>query len=140
MNNPTDNHPAGSSVSHRTRSGQTDTKEQLVVPLSDPGKPGSLEVSSINGSIHVIGYSGKDVMIDAVSHRPEKQPDRGPDESGMRRISTGNALDMSAEEKNNRVRVNPNTIHQPVDLTIKVPQRFSLKLTRSITATLRSRM
>ena len=46
----------------------------------------------------------------------------------MRRISTGNSFDMSAEEKNNRIHVNARQHQKPVTLTIKVPQRFSLKL------------
>jgi hypothetical protein len=39
-------------------------KEQLVVPLSEPGKPFKLNVGLINGSIKVVGYEGKDVVID----------------------------------------------------------------------------
>ncbi|MCX6214269.1 DUF4097 family beta strand repeat-containing protein [Spirosoma sp.] len=111
---------------------QNDVKEQLVVPLSDPGKPGSLKVGLINGSIRVIGYSGKDVVIDITSSskRGRRDDDDRPDQSsnGMKRIVTGMSLDISAEEKNNTVNVHANTIKQTVDLTIKVPQRFSLKV------------
>jgi hypothetical protein len=42
-------------------------KEQISVSLTDPSKPGKLEVSLIHGSITVIGYAGKEVIIDAVS-------------------------------------------------------------------------
>ncbi len=108
---------------------QSDTKEQLVIPLSEPNKPGSLDLGLINGFIHVVGYSGKDVVIDAVSRpRTTSQNEERGNTSGMRRIPTGNGLDISAEEKNNRVRVNASSHQKPVNLTIKVPQRFSLKL------------
>lgn len=107
---------------------QSDTKEQLVVPLSDPNKPGSLDVSSINGFIHVAGYSGKDVVIDAVARSAQNNRNESQSKDGMRRINTGNTLDVSAEEKSNHVRVNANSHSQPVDLTIKVPQRCSLKI------------
>jgi hypothetical protein len=108
---------------------QSDTKEQLVIPLSEPNKPGSLDVGLINGFIHVVGYSGKDVVIDAAtSPRTTSRNEEQSNTSGMRRIPTGNALDVSAEEKNNRVRVNANSHQKPVNLTIKVPQRFSLKI------------
>lgn len=109
---------------------QDDVKEQLVVPLTDPGKPGSIDVGLINGFIHVVGYNGKDVIIDAASdgQRRTTRNDSRSTESGMRRINTNNALDISAEEKNNRVKVNVMTVQKPVNLTIKVPQRFSLKL------------
>ncbi|HEX9957124.1 MAG TPA: DUF4097 family beta strand repeat-containing protein [Fibrella sp.] len=110
--------------------GQNDVKEQLVIPLSDPGKTGLLEVDLINGSIHVVGYSGKDIVIDAASSARQKNrnSDQAATAGGMRRISAGSSLDVSAEEKNNRVRVNSNSHQKAVDLTIKVPQRFSLKL------------
>ncbi|MFD2935917.1 DUF4097 family beta strand repeat-containing protein [Spirosoma flavum] len=110
---------------------QNDTKEQLVVPLSNPGKPGTLHVGLINGSIHVTGYSGKDVVIDAVSEaRKEKKDDNRNDQAanGMKRISMNNSLDVSAEEKNNTVNVNANSMKIPVNLTIKVPQLFSLRV------------
>lgn len=106
---------------------QNEVKEQLTVPLSDPGKPGSLDVGLLNGSIHVTGYNGKEVVIDAVS--PTRQNKKSETaEGGMRRIPSGNPFDLSAEERNNRVRIEATTHHRPVNLTIKVPQRFSLKL------------
>ncbi|GAB4010052.1 hypothetical protein GCM10028808_20080 [Spirosoma migulaei] len=112
---------------------QNEVKEQLVVPLSDASKPGNLRVGLINGSIHVVGYSGKDVVIDIVASpkrgRRDDDDDR-PDRTanGMKRIATGLPLDVIAEEKNNTVNVNANTTRQTIDLTIKVPQRFSLKV------------
>lgn len=113
---------------------QSDVKEQLSVPLTDPGKPGSMEVSLINGSIHVVGYNGKEVVIDATSdsgrhgRNEERSTSRNSESGGMRRIQMNNPFELSAEERNNRVRVNANSIRTPVVLTIKVPQRFSLKL------------
>ncbi|GAB2586236.1 DUF4097 family beta strand repeat-containing protein [Spirosoma areae] len=114
---------------------QNDVKEQLVVPLSDPAKPGSLHVGLINGSINIIGYAGKEVVIDIVAS--EKRGKRGDDMSddrsdkaanGMKRIAMGMPLDVSAEERANVVDVHANSIKHAVDLTIKVPQRFSLKV------------
>ncbi|AKD57635.1 DUF4097 family beta strand repeat-containing protein [Spirosoma radiotolerans] len=112
---------------------QNEVKEQLVVPLSDPGKPGTLHVGLINGSIHVIGYTGKDVVIDIVANPKRGRRDDNDDRpersaNGMKRIGTGSPLDVSAEERNNTVNINANTTRQTVDLTIKVPQRFSLKV------------
>ncbi|CAN5298619.1 hypothetical protein BH09BAC4_BH09BAC4_16460 [soil metagenome] len=112
---------------------QNEVKEQLVVPLSDPAKPGSLNVGLVNGSIKVIGYSGKDVVIDIVAapkrSRRDDDDDR-PDKAanGMKRIATGMPLDVSAEERNNTVNVHANSMKHSIDLTIKVPQRFGLKV------------
>ncbi|GAB4027545.1 DUF4097 family beta strand repeat-containing protein [Spirosoma gilvum] len=119
---------------------QNEVKEQLVVPLSDPGKPGTLRANLINGSITVVGYSGKDVVIDIVAsgskrgRRDDDDRDRDRDRNGstssagMKRINAGNPLDVSAREKNNTVNVDANSINQPIDLTIKVPQQFNLRI------------
>lgn len=125
---------------------QSDVKEQLIVPLTDPGKPGSLEVGLVTGSIHVVGHNGKDVVIDAAAgtnrsdgaengrvdnqntNRNDNRNTNRDDGPGMKRIPTGNSMDLSAEEKNNRVKVSTGMINKPITLTIKVPQRFSLKL------------
>jgi hypothetical protein len=110
---------------------QAEVKEQLTVPLSDPNKPGSLNVGLINGSIHIIGYTGKEVVIDGVSEAgTNKKKDNKPDElaNGMKRISTRDDFDITAEEKNNSVKVSTSSMKRSINLTIKVPQQFSLKV------------
>jgi hypothetical protein len=96
-------------------------KQQLVVPLSNPGKPFQLHVGLITGSIKVISYEGKDVVIDVTGeekHKKEKTDKSG----GMKRISAGNGMDITAEEKDNTVRVHTSAINSPLNLVIKVPQ------------------
>ena len=66
---------------------QNDVKEQLVVPLTEPGKTGSLSVDLINGFIHVVGYSGKDIVIDASSSGRQRTQNNDQPAGGMRRIS-----------------------------------------------------
>ncbi|CCG98173.1 hypothetical protein FAES_0159 [Fibrella aestuarina BUZ 2] len=132
---------------------QNDVKEQLTVPLTDPSKPGFLDVGLVNGSIHVVGYGGKEVVIDATSGSKQRagrsrsddndrlnenlnlnlnmngsRRDDSRQSAGMRRISSGNPFDLSAEEKNNRVKVGSGSVNSVINLTIKVPQRFSLKV------------
>lgn len=108
---------------------QNEIKEQLVVPLSDPAKSGTLNVGLINGSIKVTGYAGKEVVIDAettpVTNKKEKTDESA---TGMKRITPRGGLELSAEEKNNKVNVNSSSHRQPVNLIIKVPQQFSLKV------------
>ena len=50
----------------------TDQKQQLVVPLSEPGKPFKLTVGLQSGSIKVQGYEGKDVVVDITSEDNKK--------------------------------------------------------------------
>lgn len=108
-------------------------RETLTVALSAPTKPGSLEVKLVNGYIHVTGYDGRDVVIEAGTHaRPSGRPgnpspDKGPP-NGLKRIATGGSLSLTAEEKNNHVELTTNSLWHPVYLTIKVPYHFSLRL------------
>jgi hypothetical protein len=106
-----------------------DTKETLTVVLSSPGKPGTLEVGLVNGFIHVTGYGGKDVVVDAAT-RPAKasRNSETPAPGGMKRLSSVSGLNLTVEEKNNHVEVSTESYQRPVDLTIKVPQNFSVQL------------
>ncbi len=128
---------------------QGDSKEQqLTVPLSDPGKPYKLNASLLNGTIKVIGYEGKDIVIDVKqgSERIRKNrknedgnemninlnihPSVGKESSnGMKKISGVAGLDVSARERNNTVTVSSDSWKGAITLTIKVPiTGASLKL------------
>ncbi|MPR35640.1 DUF4097 family beta strand repeat-containing protein [Salmonirosea aquatica] len=114
---------------------QTAAKEELTVPLSDPNKPGTLEVGLVNGSITVVGYSGKEVQIEAMSGakagsegKMKDKPSGEAQSSGMRRITPNTSFELAAEERNNTVKITSNSIMHPVNLTIRVPQKFSLKV------------
>jgi hypothetical protein len=124
---------------------QNDTKEQLTVPLSDPNKPGALEVGLVNGSIQILGYNGKEVLIEAVAGSEEgsmkikekiktkgnsstASDDSPAGSAGMRRLTPNNGFELSAEERNNRLKIESSSFTRPINLTIKVPQKFSLKV------------
>lgn len=112
----------------RSSFGQEAAQQQLTVSLSAPSKPGSLAVELVHGSIHVTGYGGKDVVIDAVA-RSSKHPSTSPSSAaGLKRISAANSLNLTAEEKNNRVEITTESWKSPVDLIIQVPRNFSLKV------------
>ncbi|NIJ54055.1 DUF4097 family beta strand repeat-containing protein [Dyadobacter arcticus] len=107
---------------------QTESKETLTIPLTDPAKPGTLNVGLIAGSIHITGTTGNQVIIDASAKNEEKK-DKPSDAQagGMKRISPGNAaLDITVTEQNNTVKVNSRASMNAVNLNIKVPQKFTL--------------
>lgn len=113
-------------LSGRARA-QNELKEQLTVPLSDPAKPGKLEVNLIRGSIRISGTPGNQVVIDAVTKqdKPEKKDENA---EGMKRISKAGGLDITATEENNVVKVSSKLFHRMVELHIKVPPKFALKV------------
>ena len=110
---------------------QNDLKEQISVALTDPSKPGSLDVKIIRGSIHIVGYAGKEVIVDAVSKEGREKNEVSKDEAakGLKRISSGrNGLDLTIEEEKNNVSIKVAIPKNPINLTIKVPMNFDLRV------------
>jgi hypothetical protein len=103
---------------------QTKGTEEMVVKLTDPGKPVILEAKLMSGSIKVIGYEGKEVIVQVhMDSTKEDDDDRDDDSKGMKRIGSTGGLDVRAEENENTVRINAGmTNRKLLGLTIKVPQ------------------
>ncbi len=118
------------SATHQAAAQTAPPKEQLTVELTAPAKPGLLEVKLVSGSLHVSGYSGKRVVVEAVGRpRPAGKPAvEKATPPGMKRLATTSPLGLTAAEKNNHVELSADSFRQSVDLTIKVPLSFSLKL------------
>lgn len=103
---------------------QAQEKEEITVPLSNPNAKGKLVIGLLDGSIKVVGYKGKEVIVTA-SLRAGKYKNKTKD--GMRRINT-NSLDFSVEEIDNTVKVRTKVSKPITDFEIKVPENFSLSL------------
>lgn len=107
---------------------QEDQKEQLVVPLTDPGNRGQLQVNQIYGDIVVVGYEGDEVIIDATFNPGSENRERSkPTPPGMMRIAS-NPVKISARENDNMVTVETQSWKSRTDLNIKVPSDFDLEL------------
>lgn len=107
--------------------GQSGSTEQLTVPLSSPGKPYTLKVHLVTGSIKVVGYDGKDIVI-SVTPRGGDEGRSRPDESGMKRISASGGYEVTAKEADNTVTVNTGNPNRALDLELKIPQDVKLKV------------
>ncbi|WP_146229850.1 DUF4097 family beta strand repeat-containing protein [Pedobacter nutrimenti] len=117
-------------VSSLISQGQTGAKDQLNVPLTEPGKPYRLEVSLLRGSITIVGYEGKEIIVNVRTEEEEnKRAKESENPAGMKRYTLDNKADVTAEVNNNVVKVRsrlPNQLHH---LTLKVPlTELSLKL------------
>ncbi|GGG49253.1 DUF4097 family beta strand repeat-containing protein [Hymenobacter glacieicola] len=115
----------------RPLAAQQASKEQLIVALSSPGKPGVLHLKLVGGSIRVEGTSGRDVVIDVANRASNRRESSSSDDAapnGMRRLSKVNGLDVTAQEKDNHVYLKTQSWQNPVDFVIKVPRQFSLQL------------
>lgn len=112
------------------------TTENFVIPLSNPGERGLLEIGLINGDILVTSYDGQEVMVTATiendnmvkSRNPERdREERSDAPPGMKRIS-GSSVEIGAEEEDNRVEIHTESWKKPTNLSVKVPENFDLKL------------
>jgi DUF4097 and DUF4098 domain-containing protein YvlB len=101
-------------------SAQSTSTQQLVIPLSEPGKPFVLDAHIFHGSIKVTSYEGKEVIIDVQADTSGKR--KNMEGNGMKRIPSGGGLDVNAEEENNTVRLNAGMSRRLVGLSIKVPR------------------
>jgi hypothetical protein len=108
--------------------GQSESTEQLTVPLSSPGKPYSLKVHLVTGSIKVVSYEGKDIIINVSPRAGENAEESKVSANGMRRISTHGSFEVTAKEADNTVTVNTGNPEKAIDLDLKIPQDVKLKI------------
>lgn len=99
---------------------------KLVIALSQPGKPGLLKVNLLHGSIKVSGYNGKDVVL-TYSGRENRRLSNTEESGGLRRLSANN-IGLEAQEEGNTVTIKTSSLIKAVDLDIRVPHDFSVKL------------
>jgi hypothetical protein len=102
-------------------------QQQLVVALSEPGKPYKLNVDMVSGTINITAYDGKDIVIDvqSASDKDRRKHEDRNERDGMHRITGGENLEVTAKEKNNSVSVSSGNPMRNVVLNIKVPQNAS---------------
>lgn len=100
-------------------------QQQLVIALSEPGKPYKLNVDLVSGAINVTAYDGKDIVIDVQSPSDKRRHEDRNERDGMHRITGGENLEVTAKEKNNSVTVSSGNPMRNVVLNIKVPQNAS---------------
>lgn len=102
--------------------------EEIVIPLSSPGEPGTLEVNQIYGGIHVSGYDGKEVIVLAKQKRMQSSVKM---KNGLRKIEN-NSMALEAEESSNYIEVHAQNYrggdNSTMNLEIRVPRNFNLKL------------
>lgn len=107
--------------------GKSQGDDQIAVPLSKPGAPGFLKVHTIQGSIRVEAYAGKEVVIRYSNVEKERSHNAPEEVDGMKRVSS-NALGLEIQEENNEVVVKVTSFMKAANLNIMVPRNFSLSL------------
>jgi hypothetical protein len=98
--------------------------EQLVIRLTNPGLPGRLAFDNPKGSVKITGYDGEIILVNAVQRF---STDNKPDNASLHKIEQ-KTFELSAEENNNQVSLACMSNNKTVDFDIKIPRRFSLKI------------
>jgi hypothetical protein len=81
---------------------QTQSANQVIVPLTDPSRPAVLSVSAFGGSILVRGVNRRDVMVRSSENgRGRRQSEPPP--AGLRRLTPEGGFRV--EERNNEITV-----------------------------------
>lgn len=96
----------------------------VVVPLGDPGRPATLEISLVSGNLRVTVHDRGEVVI--VPRETEEERPRLDVERGLRRIPN-TSVGLTAEERNNAVSVSVDRFNRDIELDITVPRRTSIR-------------
>jgi Putative adhesin len=100
--------------------------DQVTIPLSDPSRPGLIDVSLVHGSITVRGTNRKDVRVTAhpAAERPSRRLD--PDATGLRRIPQTAGFRIS--EESNRITISSDNPNRAISFEIEAPARTNLRV------------
>ena len=100
--------------------------DRINVPLSDPSRPGVIDISLVQGSITVRGTNRKDVAVVArpEADRPSRRSD--PDATGLRRIPQTAGYRIT--EEGNRIKLSADSPNRAISFEIEAPARTNLTL------------
>ena len=105
--------------------------QRVTVPLSDPSRPGTVDLDIVMGSITVKGTNRRDILIEAragaaaAPRPPRRRADDEPPPAGLRRLTQNSGF--SVEEERNTVSIDVGPVRR-IDFTIEVPLRTNLEL------------
>lgn len=102
--------------------------DRAAVPFSNPSQPGTVKVQVHRGSITVEGYDGQEVIVEAGLREMKTEPQkRNPKAEGMT-LLRANTTGLTIMEEDNVMTIGTSSLHQSVDISIRVPRSTSLKL------------
>lgn len=105
-------------------SAQVRSEDRVTIAFSDPSRPGSVRVGALHASIHVAGYDGKEVVVNA-RHREAAGSEEVRSQPSHRLTPIFAGLTIKEAENVMSISGAP---RRPVDLTIHVPTNTALKV------------
>jgi hypothetical protein len=118
-----------------TSGAQTAVPNQVTVPFSDPGRPGTVRVNLLRGSVNVKAASGRDVVVtteamrdvrvNGSNGRTGQRPDGDdPSAAGLRRLTPPSGVNI--EEEANTITISASRMIDGSNVSVQVPAATSL--------------
>ena len=106
------------------------TTQRVSVALSDPSRPGTIQMDIVMGSIQVRGGNRRDILIEAragggAGARPRRRTNDEPPPAGLRRLTQNGGF--SVEEDRNTVSIDVGPPRN-IDFIIEVPMQTNVDL------------
>lgn len=102
-------------------------QESISIPLSEPSQPANVHFAIVTGSIQVLGYAGKEVIV-TVEDSPVQAYKPVQREDGLKKINARQGFEIRAEEDHNTVRIVSSRPNQKMSIKVQVPVNANLKI------------
>jgi len=109
---------------------QEKAADKATVPFSNPSEPGLVKVGVQHGSVTVMGYNGKEVIVEARVREKlvtEEEIERNEKAKGLKLVQV-DTTGLRVMEDENVMRISVSSFKQTVDLIIRVPSSTSLSI------------
>lgn len=97
-------------------------QDRITATFSDPNRPGTVRINTVEGSITVTGHAGKDVIVE--NSRGSRDRDKEAT-GGMRRIITAGG-GVEVQEEGNVMKINMDPSRGGGSLVVQVPMKTTL--------------
>ena len=102
-----------------------DKTQRLTVPITDPGRPITLNASLFSGGLIVEAHEGNQVLIEVT---PTDEPGDAPPRAGGMRVIPNRSLGLTVEEEDNAVSLSSDYTSRIQRLVVKVPKKTSVSV------------
>jgi hypothetical protein len=112
--------PTTNTDSNSNSNSNTDT---LVIPFSDPGRAGTVQVKLFQGTVMITAHNRNDVTVTSRTRSTRNKLNGGPEAQGLRRLTSG----FGVSEDNNVIQIGGGDFDR-LDLDIQIPAKTNLKV------------
>jgi hypothetical protein len=102
------------------------SQDPLVIPIENPAKPGTLNISLNSGSIRVIGHDRAEFIVTAI-YEESKDSGEQTNQNGLKQLPN-NSIDLSITNSDNRVDIQSRSAKGIKELIINAPFKCNIAI------------